>query len=115
VLVALAKGKAPEVSNKSSLRAPRMSNWRLASARQIRTPILPKSLAKPRQFQAQKNPRDFEFGQLFLSSRRAYDWIRDYKRVYMYAIAVKESWELAAEERRSAEGGKENHRNANRR
>jgi hypothetical protein len=35
-------------------------------------PILGKILAVPRQFQPEKNLRDFEFGQLFLSNRRAY-------------------------------------------
>jgi hypothetical protein len=34
---------------------------------------LHKSLSVPRQFQPQKNLLDFEFGQLFLSKRRAYD------------------------------------------
>jgi hypothetical protein len=42
-------------------------------ARQIRGVFSRQGLAGPRQFQTRKNLSDFEFGQLFLSNRRAYD------------------------------------------
>jgi hypothetical protein len=41
-------------------------------ARQIRGLKVSNFLPEPRQFQAQKNLRDFEFGPLFLARRRAY-------------------------------------------